>query len=847
MSELQDQIQAQLDAALPTTIIQLPNELLDFPLTISKTCTIIGAENTIIDVSSLDEDYAVKIEADNVVFSDIKNIKNKTETNHHGIYIKSVTNVSIERLSVSCDVGILAENCIELDLVEVKAMEATTGFFVKDCRNININGCEAENCQVGLDIIGSSSVIGDVDTYQFLGLNIIATEISSLTNGTIYSLEIDGMIYSFTATLNMTYQDIIDAINSIHDFQPIYKAEIVNNDIKISSQNTTLSITNTTMGNDLISSLNITLNTPNNHIIVSTQALGLNVAASASAPLIDGTIYSFDIDGVMFNFAATANMTFQDVVDSMNRSITNLNIPSPPFIIFNNNDILFKNHEVSITLTEGSSYTDLLKILLDVTTIELPAVANNVITSEQGFGLAVSATDNSPLTDTTYLFEVDGTSYSFNGFVNMTYQDIVDTINLIPNFIYKAEFINGDIKLIINAPAISIEPSSVGIDLLVTLPTNLKVAVEGSADLRLDRAHHINVMNTLLHHNVFGARIINGNDIAFNNSKIFFNSNIGIWQLPGSYNNVFRGEIYSNINYGIRNTDKVDGPHIFDAMESWWGDITGPSQFGTGEGDKISAGVLYKPVRQSGTVPDLNYPKTRRFILSALGYPIVKVELTDEQIMEAIDKAIYKYMQYRTPEPTQRYITASAGSNMIQLPLDIPKEDIIEVTYSPNADIFAQLSGSGESFLMTYYMQGTAGTFLADFFIAMSYRETMEQTLGIMPTYELLSGLDLDGSGEYRDFIRLAPRPSGNLSIGLLVSRPMTEEETDNVAWIHRYALARSKEILGRIRSKYGSVPGPTGEMQLDGPTLLSEASIEIEKLEEMVILMGQPLGFMAG
>jgi len=202
-------------------------------------------------------------------------------------------------------------------------------------------------------------------------------------------------------------------------------------------------------------------------------------------------------------------------------------------------------------------------------------------------------------------------------------------------------------------------------------------------------------------------------------------------------------------------------------------------------------------------------------------------------------------MQYRTPEREQRYITTNSGSGMIKLPLDMPKEEIIEVTYSPNADIFAQLSGSGESFYLTYYMQNSGGTFLSDFYVAMAYKETMEQTLGIWPSYELLSGKDVDGSNY--DYIRLSPKPTTSLKLGILFSRPMTEGEADQQEWIHKYSLAWAKEILGRVRSKYGSVPGPSGEMQLDGATLLSEAQQEKEKLETEIISISEPLGFIVG
>ena len=49
--------------------------------------------------------------------------------------------------------------------------------------------------------------------------------------------------------------------------------------------------------------------------------------------------------------------------------------------------------------------------------------------------------------------------------------------------------------------------------------------------------------------------------------------------------------------------------------------------------------------------------------------------------------------------------------------------------------------------------------------------------------------------------------------------------------WIRKYTLALSKELLGEIRSKYGSVPTPGGEVSLDGDTLRGEAATEKEAL----------------
>jgi len=49
--------------------------------------------------------------------------------------------------------------------------------------------------------------------------------------------------------------------------------------------------------------------------------------------------------------------------------------------------------------------------------------------------------------------------------------------------------------------------------------------------------------------------------------------------------------------------------------------------------------------------------------------------------------------------------------------------------------------------------------------------------------------------------------------------------------WIRVYGLALVKELLGLIRSKYGSIPIPGAETNLDGETLRSEAITEQENL----------------
>jgi hypothetical protein len=51
--------------------------------------------------------------------------------------------------------------------------------------------------------------------------------------------------------------------------------------------------------------------------------------------------------------------------------------------------------------------------------------------------------------------------------------------------------------------------------------------------------------------------------------------------------------------------------------------------------------------------------------------------------------------------------------------------------------------------------------------------------------------------------------------------------------WIRRFALALSKETLGQIRSKFGSIPIPGESISLNGGDLITQAKEEQDKLRE--------------
>jgi hypothetical protein len=49
--------------------------------------------------------------------------------------------------------------------------------------------------------------------------------------------------------------------------------------------------------------------------------------------------------------------------------------------------------------------------------------------------------------------------------------------------------------------------------------------------------------------------------------------------------------------------------------------------------------------------------------------------------------------------------------------------------------------------------------------------------------------------------------------------------------WIRQYTLGGCKEVLGLVRSKFGSIPIPNGDLSLNGDSLISAGKEEKDRL----------------
>jgi hypothetical protein len=233
-----------------------------------------------------------------------------------------------------------------------------------------------------------------------------------------------------------------------------------------------------------------------------------------------------------------------------------------------------------------------------------------------------------------------------------------------------------------------------------------------------------------------------------------------------------------------------------------------------------------------------NFEKTiKDFILARLGYPVVRVELTDFQIKTAIDEAITN-LDYHAPFWTTQMATFEtiANVNMYMLPTHIAN-NLTYCAYKKSLLSLQNMAGSLEfDFFIKYFQDNFLMTNfnVSDFYLMQMNLEMIRKVLSQEGTWDIING----------NVIQLYPAPVVNGETVVLVFRGLDSATMHPYYknWIQRYALAVAKGILGEIRGKYGSLPSPGGGAILNGKDLLAASQQEREKLkEELLIEIEEP------
>jgi hypothetical protein len=244
--------------------------------------------------------------------------------------------------------------------------------------------------------------------------------------------------------------------------------------------------------------------------------------------------------------------------------------------------------------------------------------------------------------------------------------------------------------------------------------------------------------------------------------------------------------------------------------------------------------------------------KAFEYVRTMLGDGMVEVELDPIHYETALDRALNRFRQRssNSVEESYMFLELIQDTNDYRLPNEI-------VTVQ---SIFRRAVGSRSGL-------GAGGTLFEPFNLAYTNTYMMSGSMmGGLATYEMFAGYQKLVGRMFGSYIEFKWKPQSHILT--ILQRPFAQGEqillrthnyrpdfvllTDIYAkqWIYDYTLAVCKLMLGEARSKFGSIAGPGGAIQLNGTALQSAGKEELTNLDKEIDNMisgGTPMTFVIG
>ena len=231
-----------------------------------------------------------------------------------------------------------------------------------------------------------------------------------------------------------------------------------------------------------------------------------------------------------------------------------------------------------------------------------------------------------------------------------------------------------------------------------------------------------------------------------------------------------------------------------------------------------------------------NWKNLRDYILLSLGYPIIRVELTEMHLNIAIRNALTCWLNYEAIDIYSMYTTYD-NEGFVQVPVGVNMEigfvhDVIFEGsnfygfFGSSIPVENQYLGINQPFLLAdfdlvYYTQQRAKL------------EDMNQLLNLQRTWDIVDSK-----------IRVYPTsrnvPSKNICV-LYCPVPMPEL-IEQDSWIQEMSVAEAKILLGTIRGKFSSYSFGGGGTQTDGEQIKGDGKEAKQALLEDIKSRRRPL-----
>jgi len=227
--------------------------------------------------------------------------------------------------------------------------------------------------------------------------------------------------------------------------------------------------------------------------------------------------------------------------------------------------------------------------------------------------------------------------------------------------------------------------------------------------------------------------------------------------------------------------------------------------------------------------------------MARLGHPVVRVELTDFQILTTIDEAVSK-LDYHAPDWCQQMLTfiTEANISLYKFPSFVIN-NLVDVAYKKTLLSVAREAGTLEfDFFIKYFQENFlfSDFHVSDFLLMQMHLEQIRKILGRDGSFSVINN----------EMIQVFPTPLNEDIDEVVVTFKSLDSDTLHhyfVNWIQRYALAASKCVLGEIRGKYAQLPSPAGGAILNGAALIQQGKADLEQLmQELNTEIEEPPAF---
>lgn len=224
-----------------------------------------------------------------------------------------------------------------------------------------------------------------------------------------------------------------------------------------------------------------------------------------------------------------------------------------------------------------------------------------------------------------------------------------------------------------------------------------------------------------------------------------------------------------------------------------------------------------------------------QFCLRKLGAPVLKINVSEEQVDDIIDQALYHWNQYHYDGSELIYYAYQLTTQDIENKAITLPENFIGVT---NIFPIGQAISTNSMFNMRYQfvlndLYNLANVSIVPYFMVMTHLSLLEEMLvGQKPIrynrHNNIVYLDMD----------MTDICAGMFIILITYSAidPSVYPDAWKDKWLQDYTVALIRRQWGQNLSLYGPMAMPGG-MKLDGPAIFNQGNSDMLRMEEKIIV----------